>query len=75
MKKIICKTSLIFTAAVLMAFGAAAVPEKYLPPMVTVSAEDISSEGIRVDEMNFPDSIFRQYVIENIDTNDDTIKR
>ena len=43
-----------------------AVPSEYLPSFLTVSAEEVISDGIQVTEENFPDAYFRDYILKNI---------
>ncbi|MBQ8568200.1 MAG: hypothetical protein IJ446_03180, partial [Oscillospiraceae bacterium] len=71
MKKKAYKKSIAFITAMLMTFGTvSAVPSEYLPT-IRVSAEESTSEGIAVDENNFPDPVFRAYLLSNANNKDD----
>ena len=62
------KQRILFTFVILLGMAAAASTTAIL----TTSPLAIAEEGIAIDESNFPDANFRQYVLDSIDSNSDS---
>lgn len=69
MKKKFLKRAAAFAVASLMAVGVITVlPDECLPQIGSVvSAEETEAGGVAINEANFPDEVFRQYVSDNFD--------
>ena len=71
MKSLSYKKSIAFITSLLMTCATvSAVPSEYLP-VISASAEESTSEGIAVNETNFPDPVFRQYILDKCANGDD----
>ncbi|MBQ3632123.1 MAG: hypothetical protein II949_12945 [Prevotella sp.] len=61
------KQRILFTAAVLLGMAAAASTTSIL-----TTAPQAAAEEVAIDESSFPDANFRQYVLDSIDSNNDS---
>ncbi len=61
------KQRILFTAAILLGMAAAASTTSIL-----TTAPQAAAEEVAIDESNFPDANFRQYVLDSIDSNNDS---